>query len=95
MALGEKGLDAFGHKHSPKKYTQAQLFAILALKQFFRTDYRGIVAILEDSGDLRRALHLSRLPHYTTLSCAARRFDQRGDGFVSSMKALAEPRLVD
>lgn len=90
LAVGERCLAPYGHKHSPKKYTQAQLFAILVLKQFFRTDYRGVVAILEDSSDLRRALRLRNLPHFTTLSHAARRFEQRGDGNICSPKAWLE-----
>jgi len=90
LAVGRRCLAPYGHKHSPKKYTQAQLFAILVLKQFFRTDYRGIVAILEDSSDLRRALRLSDLPHFTTLSHAARRFEQRGGGNLCSPKAWLE-----
>ena len=80
LALDEQSLSRFGHKHSPKKYTQAQLFALLALKHFFKTDYRGIVEIVADSSDLRRVLGLTQLPHYTTLSHAAKRFEKRGFG---------------
>ena len=80
LVVAERSLAKYGHKHSPKKYTQAQLFAMLVLKQFFRTDYRGIIAILEDHSDLRRVLGVTKLPHYTTLSCAARRFEKRGLG---------------
>jgi hypothetical protein len=95
LAAGEQSLARYGHKHSPKKYTQAQLFAILVLKHFFRTDYRGIVAILADSHDLQRALRLSAIPHYTTLSHAARRFEQRGGGMLSLPKAWHEQKLAD
>ena len=80
LQVGQQALPDFGHKHSPKLYTQAQLFAILSLRQFFRTDYRGIVAILQDSSDLRHTLSLKRVPHYTTLCQAARRFEKRGLG---------------
>lgn len=90
LRIGEQSLAAYGHKHSPKKYTQAQLFAMLALKHFFKTDYRGIVAILEDSSDLRAALKLASLPHYTTLSHAARRFEERGGGSLSWQHAWSE-----
>lgn len=90
LRLGAQGLSPYGHKHSPKKYTQAQLFAVLALKYFFRTDYRGIVAILEDSSELRKELGLSVLPHYTTLCHAARRFEQGGGGNLCWQQALSE-----
>ena len=83
LRVGERSLPAYGHKNSPKKFTQPQLFAILALKQFFRTDYRGIMAILEDSRELREELGLERLPHFTTLLHAARPFEQRGSGSPS------------
>ena len=42
------------------------------LKEFFATDYRGIVAILKDSSDLLRILELCTVPHFTTLQKAAR-----------------------
>lgn len=84
LTIGQDALPEFGHKYSPKRYTQAQLFAVLTLRHFFRTDYRGIVAILEDSSDLRRALGLKRIPHYTTLCQAARRFEKGGFGSFSS-----------
>jgi len=37
-----------------------------------QTDYRGITAHLEDCPDLRRAIGLSHVPHYTTLHKAFR-----------------------
>ncbi len=37
-------LPEYAHRFSPKKFTQHQLFAGLALKAFHNTDYRGIVA---------------------------------------------------
>jgi len=43
MYAGQKYLDKYSHHFSPKTFTQAQLFACLVLKQFFTTDYRGIV----------------------------------------------------
>ena len=77
-AFAEAALPAYAHRFSPKKFTQHQLFAILVLKQFFRTDLRGIVAILRDSSDLRRVLGLGRVPHYSTLSYAQDRFFKGG-----------------
>jgi hypothetical protein len=60
-------------EYSPQRFTQAQLFACLVLRQFFRTDYRGLVALLEDFPELRRALKLKCLPHYSTLCYAQHR----------------------
>ena len=70
----KRTLPLFSHLKSPKKFTQPQLVACLVLKEFFRTDYRGIMEILEDSSDLQKILELRETPHYTTLQKAARRF---------------------
>jgi hypothetical protein len=61
------------HKFSPRRYTQPQLFACLALKAFFKTDYRGAQALLQDHSDLRAALGLRTVPHFTTLQKASKR----------------------
>ena len=47
-------LPFYTHPNSPKKFTQHQLFACLVLKNFFRTDYRGVVTqIARSSGAAR------------------------------------------
>lgn len=86
LAVARDSLPAYSDKHSPKLYTQYQLFAISVLRQFFRTDLRGIVAILNDSSDLRRVLGLKRVPHYSTLSYAEQRL------FKGGLYAPAESR---
>src|SRR5947209_6935690 len=58
LAAGQRELKPYAHKYSPKKFTQAQLFACLVLKVFFKCDYRGIEKYLLDLGDLRRVLGL-------------------------------------
>jgi hypothetical protein len=68
----KKVLPAYTHLCSPHKFTQHQLVACLVLKEFFNTDYRGIVAILQDSSDLRRILELTVVPHFTTLQKSAK-----------------------
>lgn len=45
----------------------------MVLKTFFKTDYRGIVVQLLELSDLRRALALPYVPHFTTLQKAAAR----------------------
>jgi len=73
LAAGHKALRPYARPRSPKKYTQPQLFACLALKVFAKTDYRGIAQLLADLADLRRALGLRCAPHWTTLHKAAGR----------------------
>lgn len=73
LKVAEKSLPRYAHRFSPRLYTQSQLFACLVLKVFFRTDYRGVTAMLEDLPDLRQTLGLQRVPHFTTLQKAAKR----------------------
>jgi hypothetical protein len=73
LAVGKEALPPYGHRFSPKVFTQPQLFACLVLKEFFKTDYRGIVAILADTPSLRDAIGLAKIPHWTTLQKASAR----------------------
>jgi hypothetical protein len=66
-------LPFYTHPNSPKKFTQHQLFACLVLKNFWKTDYRGVVAQLKDHPQLCDALRLRSVPHFTTLQKASRR----------------------
>jgi hypothetical protein len=71
LATAERALPLYSHRHSPKKFTQHQLFACLVLKSFLKTDYRGVVAHLSDCPSLVETLGLTSVPHYTTLQKAA------------------------
>ncbi len=71
--IAKSSLPQFAHRFSPKKFTQPQLFVCLVLKIFFKTDYRGIAAILNDSPDLCKAFCMAMVPHYTTLQKASKR----------------------
>jgi len=73
LKVGQNALPDYSHPNSPKKFTQPQLFALLVLRQFFRTDYRGLIVRLEEWAELRRALKLRDVPHYSTLCYAERR----------------------
>jgi hypothetical protein len=42
LAAAQQSLPKYAHRCSPKKFTQHQLFACLALKNFLRADYRGV-----------------------------------------------------
>ena len=72
-AVARESLPAYSHVFSPKKFTQHQLFACLVLKGFLKTDYRGLVAHLKDCPSLTEAIHLTKVPHFTTLQKAAQR----------------------
>jgi transposase len=73
LSAAADSLPLYAHKYSPKKFTQHQLFALLVLKTFFKTDYRGVVIYLDDLKDLRGVLGLEAVPHWTTLQKASKR----------------------
>ena len=73
LEVGTDALKLYSHRFSPKTFTQPQLFACLVLKSFYKTDYRGIAAILADNSDLRRTLGLQKVPHFTTIQKAGQR----------------------
>ena len=72
LEAAQRVLPFYTHPNSPKKFTQHQLFACLVLKNFFKTDYRGVVAQLADHPELREVLRLTSVPHFTTLQKASR-----------------------
>jgi hypothetical protein len=71
--IAQRSLKAYSHRMSPKKFTQHQLFAILVLKNFLKTDYRGVARLLCDCHELAAAIELEKIPHFTTLQKASRR----------------------
>lgn len=73
LESAQRVLPFYTHPNSPKKFTQHQLFACLVLKNFFKTDYRGVVALLGDHPELCKVLRLASVPHFTTLQKASRR----------------------
>ena len=78
LRAAKKTLPAYSSPFLPKAFTQHQLFAILVLRQFCRTDYRGIVQLLHDLSDLCDALDLKKVPHDSTLCYAEQRLIKKG-----------------
>ncbi len=75
--VAKGALPTYAHRYSPKKFTQPQLFACLVLKEFCKTDYRGIVELLRDAPTLGQAIGLHKVPHFTTLQKAADRLTRK------------------
>ncbi len=71
--VAQSSLKPFSHRCSPKTFTQHQLFACLVLKNFLKTDYRGVVRHLRDCSELAASIGLAKIPHFTTLQKASRR----------------------
>lgn len=99
VALAKKALEvsrhavpAYSSKYAKRDFTQHQLLAILALAQFFRTDDRGVVALLADLSDLRDALELKKVPHPTTLFHARKRLAKKGAWTACCARSSRTPR---
>jgi len=73
VALASTALSPYSCNKSRHDYTQAQLFAILVLRQFLKTDYRGVIEHLAVCTELREAIGLEKLPHFTTIQKAEQR----------------------
>ena len=74
VAAAQAALPAYASKFSRKTYTQHQLFAAPAVRQFLRTDYRGMEQHLRDWAERRTALGFGpRVPDHSTLRKAAER----------------------
>jgi hypothetical protein len=84
LRLAADALPAYSSKFSRKDYTQHQLFALLALKAFLKTDYRGVARVLADFAELRQDLGLSKVPDHSTLCYAAKRLLKKGSSSCSS-----------
>lgn len=84
LRLAKGALPAYSSTTSRKDFTQHQLFAVLALKTFLKTDYRGVAQHLADFAELRADLGLAKVPHYSTLCYAARRLLKGGPSSASS-----------
>ena len=94
LRVARDALPAYSSKFSRQDFTQHQLFAILVLKQFFKTDYRGIVQLLHDLSDLRRVLKLKKVPNYATLCYAHQRLLKKGLSIPSWVPFSALPKRV-
>lgn len=90
LKYGKKSFEKYSTVKSRQDFTQAQLFSILVLKQFFKVDYRGIEQLLYEFTDLHKALGLKKIPHYSTLCYAHRRMLKKKD-----LKEYLDPLVLD
>jgi hypothetical protein len=94
LALARDAIPPYSSKFSRQDFTQHQLFALLALKTFFKTDYRGVVQMLVDFRELREDLGLDQPPHYSTLCKAEQRLLKKGRSFSSSSRRPCAPKTA-
>jgi hypothetical protein len=94
LRLAREALPAYSCRTSRKDFRQHQLFAILALKTFLKTDYRGVVAHVRDFAELRQDLGLDAAPHYSTLCYAQRRLPIKGTPSACCSRPSRAPATV-
>jgi hypothetical protein len=92
LRLARDAMPAYSSKFSRRDFTQHQLFALLALKTFLKTDYRGLAQMLVDFRELRDDLGLDKVPHYSTLCKAVPRLLKKGSPSCSSSPLPCAPR---
>lgn len=78
LEVGTQALPPYSSARSKHIFTQAQLFAILVLRQFLRLDYRTMSQTLADWPKMQQTLGLTTIPHYTTLQKAEQRLIKKG-----------------
>ena len=66
----------FSCKKSKKTYTQRQHITVLGLMKYLRTDYRGVIEQLDLMPEVRQAIGLNQLPHFTTIHKFLQRFNR-------------------
>jgi hypothetical protein len=94
LRLAREAIPAYSSKFSRKDFTQHQLLALLALKTFLKTDYRGLVQMLVDFRELREDLGLDKPPHFSTLCKAEQRLLKKGRPLSSSSWPRCAPKTA-
>ena len=73
VEIASRALPAYSNRFSRQDYTQPQLFALMVLGTFLKLDHRGIIAVVKDWSDVREAIGLKKVPHWSTLYKAQQR----------------------
>lgn len=94
LKAGQRVLPAYSHVFSPRKFTLPQLFAILAIREFFHLDYRATEQLLLEWSDLRDAIGLTRVPTYSALCRAHERLAKKTPSSAFSITASAAPNAA-
>jgi transposase len=93
LEVARAALPAYSSKFSKKDFTRHQHFALLALKTFLKMGYRDVVDLLGDWSELRAALELKKVPHFTTLQKAHARFQKKNlDALLRETQTPAPPQ---
>ena len=91
LSVARESIPAYSSKFSRKDFTQHQHFALMALREFLKTDYRGLEQFLKDWAELREVLGLEKVPDHSTLQKAAERLLEKGGPTPSCRGRCAAP----
>jgi hypothetical protein len=68
-----EAIPVYSSARSRKDFTMRQHLAMASVRQFLKLDYRGFTTLLGEFSELREALGLKKVPHYTTIQKAEQR----------------------
>ena len=91
LSVARESIPASSSKSSPRRYTQHQLFALMALRESLKLDYRGLEPVLKEWAELREALGLAKVPDHSTIQKAAERLLEKGGPTPSCGGRCAAP----
>lgn len=89
LAVATTALPKFFNRYSRHDFEQRQHFAMLVLRMFLKTDYRGVCEFIADLPDLQKDLGLKRVPHYSTLCRAAVRLAKQFERLLDQVLVQA------
>ena len=78
LSVARESIPAYSSKFSRKDFTQHQHFALMALREFLKVDYRGLEQILGEWAELRGVLGLEKVPDPSAIRKAAERLLEKG-----------------
>lgn len=64
----KNSIPAYSCRRSKHTYKQYQLAVIWSLMKYLKTNYRGIITQLDLMPDIKEAIGISQLPHFTTIN---------------------------
>src|SRR4051812_536841 len=91
LEIAQRSLPAYSNRFSRQDFTQHQLFALMVLGTFLKLDHRAIVAVVSDWSDVREAIGLKKVPHFSTLYKAQQRLLKKVCSTSCSMRSLPTP----
>jgi hypothetical protein len=91
LSVDQGAMPPYSHRNCPKKFTQPQLLAVLAVREMVHVDFRRTEQLLKDWSDLRKVLALREVPHYSTLCRAHERLLKKGLSSARLTGSLSKP----